>query len=212
MIDLPGPSPLDRLHRFRLDLPGPSLLDCPHRFRRDLPGSFLSHQWLIEIANWMYFNSHFVVTISFLAWLYLFRSENFNFVRNTSATELTVTLLRKMEEQLTHYSRRNDGHLPVVAGFDPQPGNGEDVALIRSARQNNEDLVRALENLSYEFPTELEAKAFLAFHLWDSNGKGLPIHSRGTPPRGRSPPPRRHRTRRDPWSAGTAPSLRSRPS
>ena len=69
-----------------------------------------------------------------------------NFVRNTSATELTVSLLRKMEEQLAHYVRRGDGKLPYVTPFDPQPGNGEDVGLVRSARQNNEDLVRALES------------------------------------------------------------------
>jgi hypothetical protein len=55
--------------------------------------AFLSHQWLIEIANWMYFNSHFVVTISFLAWLYLFRNENFNFVRNMFMVAMGIALI-----------------------------------------------------------------------------------------------------------------------
>jgi PAP2 superfamily len=55
--------------------------------------AFLSHQWVIEIANWMYFNSHFVVTISFLAWLYLFRSENFNFVRNMFLVAMGLALI-----------------------------------------------------------------------------------------------------------------------
>jgi len=44
--------------------------------------AFLAHRWLIDLANWMYFNSHFVVTVSFLAWLYLFRNDSFNYVRN----------------------------------------------------------------------------------------------------------------------------------
>ena len=55
--------------------------------------AFLTHQWLIEIANWMYFNSHFVITISFLAWLYLFRNENFNFVRNMFMVAMGLALV-----------------------------------------------------------------------------------------------------------------------
>jgi hypothetical protein len=55
--------------------------------------AFISHQWLIEAANWMYFNSHFVVTISFLAWLYLFRNENFNFVRNMFMVAMVLALM-----------------------------------------------------------------------------------------------------------------------
>jgi hypothetical protein len=55
--------------------------------------AFISHQWLIEAANWMYFNSHFVVTISFLAWLYLFRNENFNFVRNLFMVAMVLALM-----------------------------------------------------------------------------------------------------------------------
>jgi hypothetical protein len=34
--------------------------------------AFLAHQWVIQLANWMYFNSHFVITTAFLVWLYLF--------------------------------------------------------------------------------------------------------------------------------------------
>lgn len=68
-----------------------------------------------------------------------------NFVRNTSATELTTTLLRKMEEQLAMYSRRTDGKLPIVAAVDPQQGQTEE-QVGKMARQNNEELVKALSN------------------------------------------------------------------
>jgi len=44
------------------------------------------------------------------------------------------------------------------------------------ARRNA--LVRALENLSYEFPDDLEVKAFLVFQLWDNSEHGLPLSSR----------------------------------
>jgi peroxiredoxin len=39
-------------------------------------------------------------------------------------------------------------------------------------------LVRALEDLSYEFPQDLEAKAFLVFQLWDNKQHKLPLPSR----------------------------------
>ena len=41
----------------------------------------------------MYFNSHFVITTSFLAWLYLFRNDNFNFVRNMFMVAMGLALI-----------------------------------------------------------------------------------------------------------------------
>ncbi len=38
-------------------------------------------------------------------------------------------------------------------------------------------LVKALEKIVFEFPDDLEAKAFLLFHVWDNSQKGLPISS-----------------------------------
>jgi hypothetical protein len=51
-------------------------------FEPGLQSIFLSHRWIIDFANFMYMNSHFVVTTAFLVWLYLFRNQNFYFVRN----------------------------------------------------------------------------------------------------------------------------------
>ncbi|HEX4148272.1 MAG TPA: alkyl hydroperoxide reductase, partial [Pirellulales bacterium] len=39
-------------------------------------------------------------------------------------------------------------------------------------------LIHGLEELSYEFPDDLEAKAFQVFQLWDNSDHGLPIPSR----------------------------------
>jgi hypothetical protein len=55
--------------------------------------AFISHRWVIDAANWMYFNSHFAITLSFLAWLYLFRNDNFNFVRNMFLVAMAVALM-----------------------------------------------------------------------------------------------------------------------
>lgn len=38
--------------------------------------------WLVDAGNWMYVNSHFVVTTTFLIWLYLARNEAYYYVRN----------------------------------------------------------------------------------------------------------------------------------
>jgi membrane-associated phospholipid phosphatase len=39
-------------------------------------------EWLLMFANWMYVNSHFFVTTTFLVWLYIARNHAFYFVRN----------------------------------------------------------------------------------------------------------------------------------
>ena len=62
-------------------------------FEPGLQQAFLSHDWVIDLANWMYFNSHFIVTVSFLAWLYLFRNESFNFVRNMFLAAMVLALV-----------------------------------------------------------------------------------------------------------------------
>src|SRR4051794_27605717 len=51
-------------------------------FEPGLQKLFLDHRWIIDFANFMYMNSHFVVTTAFLVWLYLFRNRSFYFVRN----------------------------------------------------------------------------------------------------------------------------------
>jgi len=51
-------------------------------FEPNFQAFFIDHRWLIDFANFMYMNSHFVVTTAFLVWLYMFRNSSFYFVRN----------------------------------------------------------------------------------------------------------------------------------
>jgi membrane-associated phospholipid phosphatase len=51
-------------------------------FEPDFQALFLDHRWVLDFANFVYMNSHFVVTTSFLVWLYIFRNQHFYFVRN----------------------------------------------------------------------------------------------------------------------------------
>ncbi|HYV15750.1 MAG TPA: phosphatase PAP2 family protein [Conexibacter sp.] len=48
---------------------------------------------IIHIADWMYLNSHFVVTISALVYIYLLRNTAFYFVRNMFMTAMGLALV-----------------------------------------------------------------------------------------------------------------------
>ena len=54
---------------------------------------FLDHRWVIDFANFLYMNSHFVVTTAFLVWLYLFRNQHFYFVRNMFLVAMGLALV-----------------------------------------------------------------------------------------------------------------------
>jgi hypothetical protein len=49
--------------------------------------------WLVTAANWMYVNSHFVVTTTFLIWLYLARNHAYYFVRNMFMIAMGLALV-----------------------------------------------------------------------------------------------------------------------
>jgi hypothetical protein len=49
--------------------------------------------WILTGANWMYVNSHFVVTTTFLIWLYLARNQAYYFVRNMFMVAMSLALV-----------------------------------------------------------------------------------------------------------------------
>jgi len=49
--------------------------------------------WLVDIADWAYVNSHFVVTTAFLVWLYLARNSAYYFVRNMFVVSMGLAIL-----------------------------------------------------------------------------------------------------------------------
>jgi hypothetical protein len=62
-------------------------------FEPGLQQALISHHWLIDGANFMYLNAQFVITTGFLVWLYLFRNENFYFVRNMFLVAMGLALV-----------------------------------------------------------------------------------------------------------------------
>jgi PAP2 superfamily len=49
--------------------------------------------WLIDLASWMYLNSHFIVTTCTLAFIYLCRNEHFYFIRNMFMVAMGIALV-----------------------------------------------------------------------------------------------------------------------
>ena len=50
-------------------------------------------EWVLTFANWMYVNSHFVITTTFLIWLYIARNYAFYFVRNMFLVAMGLALV-----------------------------------------------------------------------------------------------------------------------
>jgi membrane-associated phospholipid phosphatase len=53
----------------------------------------IDHSVFIHVANWMYVNSHFLVTTTFLIWLYVARNHAYYFVRNMFMVAMVFALI-----------------------------------------------------------------------------------------------------------------------
>ncbi|HZA58099.1 MAG TPA: phosphatase PAP2 family protein [Solirubrobacterales bacterium] len=62
-------------------------------FEPDLQGALLDYRWIVDVANFAYMNSHFVLTTAFLVWLYIYRNDNFYFVRNMFMVAMALALV-----------------------------------------------------------------------------------------------------------------------
>jgi PAP2 superfamily len=62
-------------------------------FEPDLQGWLIDYRWVVDLANFAYMNSHFVLTTGFLVWLYLYRNEHFYFVRNMFMVAMALALV-----------------------------------------------------------------------------------------------------------------------
>jgi PAP2 superfamily len=62
-------------------------------FEPNLQHDLIGHAWLVDLANFMYINTHFVVTVGFLVWLYMYRNKSFYFVRNMFMVAMGLALI-----------------------------------------------------------------------------------------------------------------------
>ncbi len=65
-------------------------------FEQGLQAWAMGQRALIDFANFMYVNSHFVMTTSVLVWLYLRHNDRFYFVRNMFMTAMGLALVGYM--------------------------------------------------------------------------------------------------------------------
>ena len=61
-------------------------------FEVDVQNWAIDHRIFLDVANWMYVNSHFVVTTTFLIWLYIARNHAYYYVRNMFVVAMTLAL------------------------------------------------------------------------------------------------------------------------
>src|SRR3954463_4040277 len=62
-------------------------------FEPQLQDWALNNQWIVDAANWSYINSHFLITTTFLIWLYLARNESYYYVRNMFMVAMGLALV-----------------------------------------------------------------------------------------------------------------------
>jgi membrane-associated phospholipid phosphatase len=60
---------------------------------RSIQGWAMGHRFIIDFANFMYVNSHFVITTTALVWLYLRHNDRFYFVRNMFVCAMGLALV-----------------------------------------------------------------------------------------------------------------------
>src|SRR5436305_3485009 len=59
----------------------------------DVQAWALAHSLFIHVADWMYVNSHFLVTTTFLVWLYVARNHAYYYVRNMFMVAMVLALI-----------------------------------------------------------------------------------------------------------------------
>jgi membrane-associated phospholipid phosphatase len=62
-------------------------------FEQKVQSWAIDHSFFIHAANWMYVNSHFLVTTTFLIWLYVARNHAYYFVRNMFMVAMVFALI-----------------------------------------------------------------------------------------------------------------------
>jgi membrane-associated phospholipid phosphatase len=61
-------------------------------FEPGLQAWAIDNRWIVDGANWMYVNSHFMITVGFLTWLYIARNGAFYYVRNMFMVAMGLAL------------------------------------------------------------------------------------------------------------------------
>jgi peroxiredoxin/tetratricopeptide (TPR) repeat protein len=89
---------------------------------------------------------------------------------NTNNPKRAAEFIRQAVKRRDQAGRREQLWIDSLAAYYADEKKDE--------KERRTALVRALEDLTYEFPDDLEAKAFLVLQIWDNSNHGLPLQSR----------------------------------
>ena len=102
-------------------------------FEPGLQEALINHaRWLVDFSNFMYLNSHFVVTTGFLTWLYFRRNECFYFVRNMfmAAMVAALTLYALVPTAPPRLMDSDFGFVDTIAVYTGLPQDSDTVGLL----------------------------------------------------------------------------------
>jgi hypothetical protein len=88
---------------------------------------------------------------------------------NVNTPKRAAEFIRKAVALKEKVSRREQLWIGSLAGYYESK---------QDEKERREAVVKALEDLCYEFPNEVEAKAFLVLQIWDNKNHGIAIPSR----------------------------------
>jgi peroxiredoxin len=89
---------------------------------------------------------------------------------NTNNPQRAAKFIKEATKRKDQASRREQLWIASLADYYAESKKDEKV--------RREALVSALEDLTYEFPDDLEAKAFLVLEIWENKSHGVPFSSR----------------------------------
>jgi len=88
---------------------------------------------------------------------------------NANNSKRAADFIREADLRKTNVTHREQLWIGALHDFHKDPK--------RDQKDRQRDFIRAIENIVFEFPDDVEAKAFLAFHIWDGQGRGWSIGS-----------------------------------
>ncbi len=89
---------------------------------------------------------------------------------NVNNQKRAAEFMKQAVKRREKASRREQLWIDSFAGYFGESKKDE--------KERRTAVVRALEDLTFEFPDDLEAKAFLVLQIWDNSKHGMPLQSR----------------------------------
>lgn len=100
-------------------------------FEPGLQAALINSDWLIDAANFLYINTHFIITTTFLVWLYLFHNHRFYFVRNMFLVAMAIALVGyALYPTAPPRLIPQEGFVDTIASFTPVEQDSNAVSLL----------------------------------------------------------------------------------